>query len=328
MNARALGFVSLLGAAVAASGLALAAEARTYVSGGYFLTIDGVKTGFLKSTSGGGISAQVINEAQGAGPYVSKHIGQPRYEPLTMNLGFSNTKAIYEWIGASWSATAQRKSVTIDDLDSSLQPRSTRAYTGCLIAETTIPPLDGSSKEPAYMSVKLDCESMRATQASTTAQKVTGEFGKNEQKVFLPSNFKLQIDGLDCTRVSKVDSFTVKRAVVPEVTGQGRDSTKQPGRVDVPNIKVTLSEVGSASWKQWFDDFVVKGNNDSKKEKSGTLTLFTPNLQKALATIRFSNIGIFRLESAPVTGSDSTPKVTAELYVESMAFDYSKDVVN
>jgi hypothetical protein len=53
-----------------------------------------------------------------------------------------------------------------------------------------------------------------------------------------------------------------KRAIMQDLIGPCHDSTKQPGRVEVPNLDVTLSEATWASWKQWFDDFVVKGNND------------------------------------------------------------------
>ncbi len=329
MKARSVGFVTLFGAALAASGLAFGASVRTYVSGNYLLTIDGSKAGFVKGTSGGGISAQVINEASTPGPFVGKHIGAPRYEPLALSLGFSNTKVVYDWIKATWSATDQRKSVTIDELDRDLKSKSVRTYSGCLLAETTIPALDASSKEPAYMDLKLECESMRATQASNATGKNYGEFGKSEQKLFLPSNFRLEIDGLDCTQVVKIDAFTVRRTITSESTGQARDATKQPGRVEIPNLKITLNETGSNSWKQWFDDFVVRGNSNSKREKTGTLTLLTPNRQQPLVSIKFTGVGIYRLEpAAGASAQETARRVDAELYVETMAFDYVSNTIN
>ena len=42
--------------------------ARSYVSGNYFLALDGVKCGFVKSVDGGGITAEVINEPAGQVP--------------------------------------------------------------------------------------------------------------------------------------------------------------------------------------------------------------------------------------------------------------------
>jgi hypothetical protein len=327
MHTRSAGFVSfgLVGVALAACGLAFGADARTYVTSNYFLTIDGVKTGFIKTARGGGISAQVINETAGSVPYVMKHIGQPKYEPLSIALGFSNSKAPYEWIKATWGGSNQRKNVSVDETDAQSQSKSSRAYSGCLITETTIPAMDGTSKEPAYLTLKTGCESMREVQASNID---TGKYGKNEQKVFLPSNFKLEIDGLDCTRVKKIDAFTVKRLITSDSTGQARDSQKQPDKIDFPDLKITLAGAGAASWKQWFDDFVVKGNSSQAKEKSGTLTLLTPNAQKMLARIHFFNMGIHRLEPTAVeANSESAASLTVELYVERMEFEYAADVI-
>ena len=35
--------------------------------------------------------------------------------------------------------------------------------------------------------------------------------------------------------------------------------------------RVTVAEAGAQSWIDWFDDFVVNGNNDASKAKSGAI---------------------------------------------------------
>ena len=56
------------------------------------------------------------------------------------------------------------------------------------------------------------------------------------QKQFLPSNFRLEIDGLDCTKVSKIDSFTVKQPIQTDDIGDKRDYKKEPGKLEFPNL--------------------------------------------------------------------------------------------
>ncbi len=101
---------------------------RSYVSGNYFLTIDGAKAGFLKSVDGGGVTAEVINEPAGKSYFVKKHIGQPKYEDFTIQVGFSMSKVFYSWIQQSWSMSYQRMDGSIIALDYQLNPVSEREF--------------------------------------------------------------------------------------------------------------------------------------------------------------------------------------------------------
>ena len=130
---------------------------------------------------------------------------------------------------------------------------------------------------------------------------------------------RLEIDGLDCTRVSKVEAITVKTTIVQAAVGELRDYQREPGKVEFPNLKITLAEAGSETWQAWFDDFVVRGNNDNSKEKKGSLTFFSPNLKDTLAQITFSNMGIFKFaREKSDSGTDRIRRIQAELYVERM----------
>jgi phage tail-like protein len=310
--------------ALSCSALAMP-ENRSYVAGNYHLVLDGVKCGFLKSVDGGAISAEVINEPAGPSYFVKKHIGQPKYQDFTLQVGFSMSKPIYDWIAESWRMNYQRKNGSVIVMDYTLTPKSERQFMQALITETTIPAMDGSSKEPAYMTVKFSPEIIRNVAASGNKAEY-GEYGKNEQKVFLPSSFKLEIDGLDCSKVTKIDSFTVKQSVVSDDIGDARDSAKEPGKLEFPNLKITISEVIAESWIAWHKDFVIEGNNDESREKNGMLTLLSPNGQKALARIKFYNLGIFTLQPEKAeANADQIKKVEVELYVERMELLYGED---
>ena len=258
-------------------------DARSYVSGNFFLNLAGVKTGFLKSFDGGGISAEVINEPVGATYYTKKHIGQPKYEDINLQVGFSMSKAIYDWIAASWMMNYQRKNGSIVACDYKLDAVSQREFFNALLIETTIPSCDAASKEAAYITVKLAPEYTRNSKASG---KAAGEVGKNEQKLWLPANFRLEIAGLDCTRVNKIDAFTVKMKTSTDALGDARDYLKEPGKLEFPNLKIQLAEIGAASWQAWHEDFVIKGNNTEDKERSGRIVFLSPNRKQELLEIK------------------------------------------
>jgi hypothetical protein len=300
-------------------------DVRSYVSGNFFFNLDGVKCGFVKSVDGGAITAEVINEPAGPMYFVKKHIGTPKYEDFTMQIGFSMSKAVYDWIAASWSMNYQRKNGSVVACDYKLDAKSEREFFNALITETGLPACDGSSKEPAYLTLKYAPEYTRMKKASG---KATGDYGKNEQKLWLPQNFKLTIDGLDCTKVAKIDALTVKQTAVTDDIGDARDYLKEPGKLEFPNMKVTMSEVTSQTWHDWHEDFVIKGNNFEDREKGGTLEFLSPNRQDTLLTITFFNLGIFKITTdKSEANADQIKRVSGELYCERMELKYGKGTI-
>ena len=80
---------------------------------------------------------------------------------------------------------------------------------------------------------------------------------------------------------------------------------------------VSIRRSASAkSCPDWFEDFVIKGNNGDDREKKGKLTLLAANLRDELAPIDFFNLGIFSL--GPESGA--TGNLIAEVYCERMEF--------
>lgn len=297
----------------------MAGPTRSYVAGNFHMTLDGVKLGFLRRVSGGSMTAQVVNEAVGPDYFIHKHIGAPKYEDFVVDIGLGLAKPIYDWIAASWKGNYQRKDGSIAAADFNNEVKSQREFKQALVTETTIPAMDGAAKEPAYLTVKFAPEYARNAKASGKVD--GGAYSKGTQKMFLPSNFRLELDGLDCTRVSKIDSFTVKQSTSEDPIGEVRDMAREPGKLEFPNLRVTLSQVSAQTWYEWFESFVVKGENDETKEKSGKLVFLSANRQKELASVKLFNCGIFKLtESDGAAHADQIKRVTAELYCERMEF--------
>ena len=298
---------------------------RSYGKGNFMLVLDGVKCGFVRSVEGGGVTAEVVSEAAGTSSFIKKHLGQPKYEDLTVEIGFGLAKNVYDWIAASWMADYSRKDGSIVVTDFQMNARSQREFENALITATTIPAMDSASKEPAYMTLQITPEYTRLGKATG---KVAGPMSKGEQKLWIPANFKLEIDGLDCSKVSKVDSFTIKQKIVESEVGETRDYLKEPGKLEFPNLRISISAVTADTWIAWHEDFVIKGNNGEAQEKNGSLIFLTPNLQDELGRIKFYHLGIFRLaDESAETGPEQVQKLTAELYCERMEFQYNPQLI-
>jgi hypothetical protein len=139
------------------------------------------------------------------------------------------------------------------------------------------------------------------------------------QKKWLASNFRLTIDGLDCSFVNKLDALVIKQ----EVAG------KEPTNIEFPNLVFTVAESHAESIYQWHEDFVIKGNNGQENEKTGTLEYLTPNLSTALFTLDFHGLGIFKATPDKVeAGGEQVRRVKVEMYCEEMAFKFDASVAN
>ncbi len=288
---------------------------RSYVAGNFQLVLDGVKCGFIKSLDGGAITAEVVSETVGSSHFSKKHISRINYTPYVVQFGMSMTRDLYDWINSSLTGKAITKDGAVIMADVNLMAVSQREFSRALITEVNFPAMDGTSKDAAYFTLTFAPEYTRTTKASGRVSTP----GRTEQKLGLSSNFRLAIDGLDCSRVSRVGAITIKQSIATDDIGVERDPLREPGKIEFPNLTVTMSEMSAQSWLDWFDDFVVNGNNDESKEKSGSISLLAANLVDELMRIDLFNLGIFRIgPDKAEANSDQIATVTAHLYCERM----------
>jgi len=282
------------------------------VGGLSLLELDGVQTGALKSVDGGEIVAEVVVEPIGQGQFAKKHLGGVRYEELVLGLDLGTAGSVFTWIAESWNGQAKPRDGAIVETDAKLAPQARREFRHALITETTIPTLDAASKAPAQLTVKLAPEEITRKKAGGAGGQKVGA----RQKQWLASNFRLELDGLETKTVSKIDAFTVKQTIAADDVGDVRISRREPGKLEFPNLRVTFGQASLQPWTDWFDDFVVKGENGDDKEKNGAIVFLDATLKQELGRVELKNVGIFALRRQPST--EQVARVTAELYVESM----------
>jgi hypothetical protein len=283
------------------------------------LTILDKDCGLAHGVAGGSTFASVIEQRVGPGQPARKHLGPIQYEPFEIEFGFAMRKPLFDWIGESWTGKVDRKHGSVFACDENMEIRAERTFVEAMITETTIPALDIESKETAWLAVKIAAEMV---ENKTASGKYRGADPRNPEKMFRAAGFELEIDGLDCSKVARIESFTVRQTIAREGLGFSQHRvTLEPGELHFPDLSLTLAEVSADSWLKWFDDFVVKGNCEDQHEKKGVLTLLNDNRQP-LAHIRLSQVGIHRLGAIDAASAKDRHKLaTAGLYCESMEFE-------
>jgi hypothetical protein len=269
----------------------------------------------LRKASGGNVVGRVVAFASGNDPVVQKQLDGTTTDDLHIELGMAMSSDLFDWVAASWGANPPSRDGALLACDFQYTIRSERGFVAALISETAFPSLDAAAKTPGYLGLRLTPRSV----LPGINPNVKLNMGPGvKQKLWLTSNFRLDVDGLDASKVSRIAPFVVRREV--EVVSSGGTTTLQAGRVDFPSLRITLSMSGADSWFDWFDDFVLNGNNGPAAERSGSISLLAPNLADELARVDLHGLGIFRLttdkdDDAP---QDQIPRLTAHLYCEQM----------
>src|SRR5262249_39093697 len=152
---------------------------------------------------GGDVVADVISTPAGLGNPDAKDIKTPFVEPVTLEVGFNMSQPVYDWIASSWAGAAVPRDFTILLADASFVGTSNRQYFKALITETTVGALVAAGPRPvakaATLTVRLQAE---RTSEQPTQNVLSPESGRRNK--VMSSNFKLEIDGLECAYVSAI----------------------------------------------------------------------------------------------------------------------------
>jgi len=301
----------------------IATNRASQLAGGYAIELNGVSAGWVYSAAGGSAAADVVPEKIGPDRIVRKHIANVKYEDITIQCGTAMTKDFYDWIAATLELKLARMNGAIIITDDKNQPATRLEFYNGLITEVSFPALDASSNDPGMLTIKITPERTQYNRNPSFAGGGSIPLPVKLAPRWVCSNFRLQIAGLDCSKVAKIDSFTIRQAVVADAIGQLRDYEKVPTNLEIPNLAITLAESQADTFYDWHQDFVINGNNGRDKQKNGTLEILSPNLQDVIFRLTLNHLGIFRLRDDVHQASGNIRRVRAELFCEEMYFDAS-----
>jgi len=295
---------------------------RAYAAAHFALELDGKDSvGLFRSIEGGSIRADVMTYQNGANYDRWRQLGKPKFEDIKVQVGMSMSKPFYDWIAKFFKGTADRKTGSIVAADFYYKERARREFSNAMIKELTFPKLDGSDKNPAYMTVGMAVEDIVFKKGSGATLETPKGF--ESQKLWTACNFMFRLDGFEpsCTRVAKIDSFTVKQNVIEYHMGGARAPIKTPSQIDFPNLVFYVPEADAQPFYDQVAKRVVSGEVPGRL--SGMLQTFD-NDRRPLFTLSFSGVDIL---GASPDRSDATSEeikmAKIEIYTESMTFDYS-----
>ena len=300
------------------NGILLDAKAvRGFPTGHFALRLDTDNVSeitLLPGSVGGSVYADVTSVFEAGFNFARKNLGPPKYEAFAIPIGVAMSKGLFDWVAGSWGPNPEAKRGAVIGVDANFNIKSEAEFSGALVVETGIPALDAASKQAGSLTVRFQPESINID-LKPSAGKLLLMLAK--QKLWRTANFRLQIDGLNCTKVSKIDAFTVTRSVTLASPSSGGGKLVSD-KVDFPNLKITLSQISAQSWFDWHKSFVVDGNNGDDFERNGTITFLSTNLQTELSRIELHHLGIIRLTLEPSDSASPIARVRAELYCEEM----------
>lgn len=295
---------------------------RAYAAGHFEFNLDGAPTAaWIKSVEGGAVKSEVITENVGPDDLSFRHTSTLAFEPFTINVAMAASKPFLKWIKDSWSRKFQRRTGSIVHADFNLNAQMEQKFLDALIAEVVFPTLDAGSKEPAYLSIKMQPEKLTLEKAS--GGKIQGTEAKEvKAKMWNPSQFSLHIEGIDCSKVRKIESITVKQKITQLYFGTSRAPELEPTGIEFPNITVSLAASYADDFVKWHQKFVVDGAKDTEQIKTGYLEFLDPQGSGAIFTINMDGIGIHHLSiDKSEANSEDLKQVKVELFVDYMELE-------
>jgi len=259
----------------------------------YAVLIDG-KAVAAQSPVGGSVKANVSTMFSGAGGPPKRQITSFGYTNLQFKLGLEVGTPILNWVNAALKGAPVTKSGTLIELGAQNRAKSYLDFTNAAIADFVVPGFDGSSKTPTSFTLEASISKSTVRAGDNAPIQLP-----SNPKPFLPSNFRLNIDGLLTTRVRLIAPISFRRGT---------------GGIAPTDLVVTFPSADVDPWRAWVDDFIIKGNNGQGKEKQGSIEVMTPDMSAVLATLALKQIGI--LELVPVDDTSPLRGYRASMYFE------------
>lgn len=169
--------------------------------------------------TGGYLANQIDLDPKRSSGWAMKHISNVKWEDISMAVIPGTTGGPLEYV--MQVLTGQRVKPYDFTITTPLMPEIglQRHETGWMLKEVTVPACDGSSKEAGYLRLDFD-GGISGTPTVIPVDLRKFSVDAKKQKAWLCSNFRIRINGLDCTRVNKIESFSIKQSIA-DLDGDG-----------------------------------------------------------------------------------------------------------
>jgi hypothetical protein len=261
--------------------------------------------------SGGGVSGYWLEAGTLTGWFVTVDGGLVGRQPLTVRFSTGMSQAFYDLVQANLGGKGGAQPVgavmrmetnkgpalngAIIGVDSGHREVNRRDFTNSLITKVVFPACDASSKDQMHVTVQFTPQTTRLTTSNKPGNTVSTS--NRSTQMMLPANFRLTIDGLDCTMVSKIEAITVNPGSRPS------------------DLVVTLPKSHAQAFLDWA---AGKG----EKLRNGKLEYLASNMQQPFFDLNFEGVSITGVSELQTGGSEESAHVRAILPCQALHFQY------
>jgi hypothetical protein len=203
-----------------------------------------------------------------------------------------------------------------------------------MIKELTFPKLDAQDKNACYMNITLAVEDIAFAKGSGNKIPPQAKNFDIQQKHWTANNFHFFLDDKKfenaCSRVLKVDSFTIKQNIIEHHMGGFKAAIKTPSSIEFPNLTFYVPEADAQPFMDHMAQRVGFGEMGRGEVRdaatlNGHIEAYNNELQP-IFDLQFYGADIV---SVTPDRSDATSEelklVKVELFTEKMKFTYKQD---
>jgi hypothetical protein len=268
------------------------------------------------------MEAEVYSHDLGPDNYQAKHVANVKWSDGKVKVGVGMGNALYQWMKASFDKAYKQENGSIIAADFDYKAMSEMSFEGAYLSKIVLPKFDGSSKESLYFDLEMSAEKVRWLKG--TGQVISGKGGV-VQKAFLASNFRFEMGGLPCQRISTIDSITWTCAVALDHIGIHREPTKHASKVTVSDFSVEGSMADFDAWQAKATEWFVNGKHLAADEMQGSITILGPDMKEEIGVVELKNCGFKKFSRAALeANSEKVARFKAEFYCEAIGLKLAK----
>ncbi|MEO6003736.1 MAG: hypothetical protein ABIZ04_27430 [Opitutus sp.] len=267
-----------------------ASQAATNLGGSLtsstILAIDGVPCDRLLSWEGGDLRGGAVTQG-------TKSASGPSVAPLVIQVGFPASSQLTGLINEMCSGQTAPHTLTLIDYDSGGLAAAALQLGGAVLMEVVFPAFIATTTPVGPVKLVFAADKSGAVAPSSITLGSTP--GSSSA-----TTFQLAVDGLDGRGVQRIEALTISRPSRSDPTPR------------FSSLQVTLQASTATTWKTWYTDFVVNGNNGG--EKHGALTMVDASGRPMETALNFQQLGMLRLSRPPGSHGLAT-SAEIEMYV-------------
>ena len=234
-----------------------------------------------------------------------------------MKLDLPLAQPVQDWLKFTGSQLQTRAQGALQLQDSSGKLGFEIRFNDGLLTELRFPRCDVAERVPGRLAQTLQPERAKLLGPSRSAM----PSGAGPSSPMAPWNchqFKLDIKGLDCSRVQVLEPIVLRQDLVPHLREDGVIEFGI-GKCQCGNLVLQLPLTSAKGWFEWQAKTLGAGGID---ERDGLLILLGPDMKTVLGTLTLSGLGLLSLQPVAVASAPMGElRLRAEMYVQRLQID-------